>query len=123
MDMSLFGAVLLGLLFLLMANQPSPHSSVFGFMDMPRSKHSCSIPGALREDALRIMISRDGQVYLGRYAVAARDLPGMVLERLRNGAERRVYVAVDGRAQYGDVETVLEAVRLAGIDKLTFVMR
>jgi hypothetical protein len=35
MDMSLFGGVLLALLFLLMANQPSPHSSVFGFMECP----------------------------------------------------------------------------------------
>jgi biopolymer transport protein ExbD len=79
------------------------------------------MPGALREDTLKIFVTRDGAIYFREHRIALEDLADEIREGLRNGAERRVYIAVDARAKYGDVGAVLEKVRLAGIEKVAFL--
>jgi biopolymer transport protein ExbD len=82
------------------------HYSIFGHIDHAKAKHSTMLPGALKEDALRVIVSRDGRVFLGNSFVERRDLTEMIREGIRNGAEKKVYVAADSRARYVDVAEV-----------------
>jgi biopolymer transport protein ExbD len=98
---------------------PSGHVGVY--VDLPRSEHSSRLPAALREDAMRVSILRDGRVYLGLYRIAVEDLPIQIREGLRGGAENRVYLYADARARYADVKMALDAVRLAGVKQVSFI--
>jgi hypothetical protein len=60
------------------------------------------MPGALREDALRVALTRDGAIYFREHRIALEDLPNEIREGLRSGAERKVYIAVDARAKFGE---------------------
>jgi biopolymer transport protein ExbD len=119
----LVGTVLL-LLIIFMVGQPTPHHhSIFNYVDLPQSTKSTPMPGALKEDALRVFLTRDGSIYFGNSRTAPDDLSRSLREGLRNGAEKRVFLIVDTRARYADVEPVLDAVRLAGIARATFIVR
>jgi len=79
------------------------------------------MPGALKEDALKVVVARNGNIYLREHRIFLEDLPNEIREGLRSGAERKVYVAVDARAKYGEVPAVLDKIRLAGVEKVAFL--
>jgi len=114
-----FVSVMLALLFLLMPN---------GYHDLPRysvdlaeTRHAIPMPGAAREDAMRISITRDGKLFFRDHGVMPADLPNEISEGVRNGAEKRVYLAVDARAKYGDAKAILVQLRLAGIENVSLL--
>jgi biopolymer transport protein ExbD len=118
-DMWGFVSVMLALLFLLM-----PWTVVDGnaaAADLVSVRHSTRMPGALKEDALRVVVTRDGTIYFREHRIALEDLPNEIREGLRSGAERKVYIAVDARAKFGDVPAVLDKIRLAGVEKVAFL--
>jgi biopolymer transport protein ExbD len=118
-DMWGFVSVMLVLLFLLM-----PLSVVDGkraSADLVGARYSARMPGALKEDALQVMVTRDGNIYFREHGVALEDLPNEVREGLRNGAENKVYIAVDARAKYGEIRAILDKIRLAGIENVAFL--
>lgn len=92
-----------------------------GPADLPQSSHSAPMPKALREDALVITIARDGSVYFRDLRVLKGNLPDMIREGLRNGAENTVYIKADARAKYGAVKAVLDQVRLSGVQNINFI--
>lgn len=114
----LFG-ILLVLLFILMVYPPVPYHGVG--VDRAIAVHSTPMPGATKEDAMRVFVMRDGRVYFGNHAIATEDLPSEIRERVRNGAEREIYLAVDARAKYGDAEKVLDQIRVSGIRDVSFL--
>ena len=71
---------------------------------------------ALRDDAVKIYLTKDGSIYLCNQRVSAEGLSQQIRDSFASGAERRVYLAVDARARYWEVGTVLDEVRAAGID-------
>src|ERR1700676_3946741 len=84
--------------------------------DLAKVVHPIRMPGASREGALLITITRDGRAYFGFEQINAVDLPAKIQDRLKDlGVERKVYIAVDERAWWVAVEPVLNAVRSAGI--------
>jgi len=114
-----FVSVMLVLLFLLM-----PWTVVDGgrpAADLVSVRHSTRMLAALREDALQVVVTRDGRLYFREHHIALEDLPNEIREGLKNGAERKVYIAVDARAKYGDVPPILDKIRLAGVEKIAFL--
>jgi len=89
--------------------------------DLVVAHHSTRLPNALREDCLRVTISRDGSVYFRDSRISLRDLSNLFQEGMRHGAEKKAYVSADARAKYGDVGAVLEQIRLAGIENIAFL--
>jgi biopolymer transport protein ExbD len=118
-DMWGFVSVMLVLLFLLMplagVDRRGPAADLFSV------RHSTRMPGALKEDALKVVVTRDGTIYFREHRIALEDLPNEIREGLRSGAERKVYIAVDARAKFGDVPAVLDKIRLAGVEKVAFL--
>jgi biopolymer transport protein ExbD len=114
---------LLGMLFTLliifMVNVPLPHHG--NFVDLVKTRHSVYQLRAIREDAVYVFITRDGTAYFGNTRINPIELPDQIRARVREGAERKVYLTVDARARFGRVATVVDGVRLAGLQDISFI--
>jgi hypothetical protein len=49
------------------------------------------MPGALREDAMRIRITRDWRIFFRDHGVLCNDLPDEILKSARDGAEKKFF--------------------------------
>ena len=118
---AVMGMVLLVILLLFMADT-SPHHYRAVSVDLPHVLHPVAMPGASREDAIRVSIMRDGRVFVGTDQVTSVSLPQKIADRLKDkDVERKVYIAVDMRARWGAAKPVLDAVRAAGILRVAFL--
>jgi biopolymer transport protein TolR len=113
----------LGLSFVLlcafMTSQPMITSS--HMTDLFTAPHAHSVPAAKRWDSIHIAITPDGSIYFGNSKVAIDELPNRIRDATLNGAEKKVYLAVDVRARYGEVKIVLAQIQLTGIEKVCFL--
>jgi biopolymer transport protein ExbD len=116
-----FVSVMLVLLFMFLGETQS-YPDLPGYtVDRAIAVHSTAMPGAQKEDAMQINVSRDGRLFFRNAQVALQELPDQIRQGAKNGAEKRIYLAVDARAKYGDVAVVLDQIRLAGIEKVSFL--
>jgi biopolymer transport protein ExbD/biopolymer transport protein TolR len=91
-------------------------------VDLPKVNHPVSLPGAAREDAMIVTVSRDGKIFLGVDQMTPMHLPAKIADRLTDqSVERKVYIAADMRARWGVVKLALVGVRAAGILRVAFV--
>lgn len=98
-----------------------PHLVWWVSVDLPIALHSVSQPHAIREDSIRISIVRDGEVYFHTTPVLPEDLAGVIRNAVKDGAEKKAYLAVDSRAMYRDVDVVVDQIRVAGISDICFI--
>jgi biopolymer transport protein TolR len=120
-DTTAFAGIMLCLVFLFMAPIISYRGLPDHQTDLARTEHATSIPGANREDALTVTVTRNGSVYISNHPVTLSQLKAAIQEGLRNGVEKKAYVKADARAKYGDVDAVVAAIRSTGIDEIAFV--
>jgi biopolymer transport protein ExbD len=99
-------------LFLVLA---APHTHDGVPVDFPSAQNSTRQPHALREDAMRVVVTRDGRIYFGNHAANPQELPELIRTALREGSEKTIYLVADRRAKYADVKVALDQIRLAGI--------
>jgi biopolymer transport protein ExbD len=116
-----FVSIMLVLLFLLIEPMLFTDVPLRRSVDRAVATHSTLLPGALKEDAMQVTVMRDGQVFFRDHHVLPVELPNKIREGMRNGAEKRIYLAVDARARYGDAIVVLDQIRLAGIENVSFL--
>lgn len=109
----------LALLVVYMTFAPPSHHGVV--VDPYISRSATPMPTALREDALRVMVTRDGSIYFGNAKIAGEDLAGQIRRRLQSGAQRKVFFVVDQRTPFGDLTIALDEVRHAGIWDIAFL--
>lgn len=119
MDWSVFRAVSLVLLivFLGVLSPITGPSSI----QLPSAKLAVQLPGAAREDALLIAVTRDGKIFLARDQTNAAHLSESLRSQVARGSEKRVYITADARARYGAVAAVIDASRAAGIEQVSFI--
>jgi len=114
-------AMVVFVVLLIFMTVPTHHNGVS--VDLAHVSHPVPMPGALREDAMKVTIRRDGKVYFGSDQINVIDLPAKVLDRLKDrGVERKIYVVADMRARWGTVKMVLDGVRSAGIIRVAFLV-
>jgi biopolymer transport protein TolR len=116
MDPLPFLGFVLVLLFAFMTAEPLITKAVS--IDLPTALHAITAPGATKWDAIHIWVTRDGTIYFRKQKVLAEELPNRIHDAVLNGAEKRIYLSVDARARYSDVEVVLPQVQLAGVEKV-----
>jgi biopolymer transport protein ExbD len=97
------------LLIIVLVAMPTPHHGKS--VDLARAANSVSMPNSLREDSMRISITRSGHVFFHTATVSPIDLSNLIRDDLSKSAEHKVYLAVDARAKYGDVSSVLDQIR------------
>jgi biopolymer transport protein ExbD len=115
-----FAAILMFLLLIFLPIQPhggrrQPPT------DIPKSVSATTQPGARREDAIEIYVTRDGAVYFRQSATRLEDLTPALQSAIQEGAEKKAYVRADARAKNGDVEAVVDEIRRAGITQIAFL--
>ena len=108
-----FVGVFMVLLFIFMLIPPS-HAGM-SLVDLPKAKSATLQLGPLREDAIRILVARDGRCYFHSTAAEPRDLPDLIRTAIRDGSERKVYLFADSRAKNVSVGIVVDQIRIAGI--------
>jgi biopolymer transport protein TolR len=113
-DVTPFASVMVFLLALMMIGTPSPYHGVG--VDLPKVWHPIGMWRANREDALIIVVMRDGRIFFGSDRVRPEGLVAKISERLAHGAKREVYIRADARARYGTVSAVLGGIRAAGVE-------
>jgi biopolymer transport protein ExbD len=106
------------LLLVAMISDPPRHGTL---VDRCLSRHATPMPAALRDDAVKVMVGRDGAIYLGGTQVASEDLAEQIRQRLQSGAQHKVFLTVDQRARFGDLAIVLDEVRRAGVRDIAFL--
>jgi biopolymer transport protein ExbD len=114
---SALGCVVLFLI-IAMISDPPHHGMA---LDRYISHNATPMPAALRDDAMRVMLTRDGSIYLANHRVASEDLPEQIRRRLQSGAQHKVFLVVDQRARYRDLSIVLDELRYARIWDITFL--
>jgi biopolymer transport protein ExbD len=117
-----FAAIFLAL-WLLFAQMFVPlDMSIWRSVELTRASHSAPIPGALKDDAIIVSLSTSGDMYFEQHTMP-NELEGKIRERLERGAEKRIYLNVDSRAQCGDLKAVLSQISSAAIENVTFITR
>lgn len=114
-----FLGVFSALLFVFLSITPDTHDGVY--VTLPEAQSATLQPGALREDAIRIAVARDGRIFFGSAAAQPGELPNLIHTALRHGSEKTVYLLADSRAKNGDIEIVVDQMRLAGITNLVIL--
>ena len=89
-------------------------------IELPKARNPIALPDADKEDAVKVSITRDGQIFLspGLERVNAEDLAPKVRDLLQNRTSRMVFLRADGRAKYEKVEDVVDNLRSGGVDQL-----
>jgi biopolymer transport protein TolR len=108
--------VMLVLLIIFMVVTPMLQKGIS--VDMPKVNNPEQMPDADKEDALLVSIMRNGDVFFGTEKITPDNLTTRVKDRLANRVDKRVYVKADSRAHFGNVVSVVDAVRAAGVDDL-----
>jgi biopolymer transport protein ExbD len=78
-------------------------------------------PGARREDAITVGITRDGWIFFNDQRIRLEDLQDEIQKAIRSGAEYKVYVKPDARCMYRDFARVVDEVRAAKVEKIAFI--
>jgi len=110
-----FVGVLLALLMMFMG---APVGHPFVAADLPGSFQATRQPNALREDVMKVTVTRDGRVFFRKQQVQAKSLPILIRGAVGERAERKVYLAVDSRAKYGDAAAVVDEIGKVGIREI-----
>ena len=109
----ILGVAIMVLIIFMLVSGHSPHHMVIA--DLTRARTAVAEPRAMREDAIRVTISRDGSVYFRNQKTDPEALPELIRKAVEDGAERKVYLTVDGRAKYGDAKVVYDAIAAGGV--------
>ncbi len=106
--------VMLVLLVIFMVITPMLQKGVS--VDMAKVNNPVPMPDADKEDALLVVVMRDGRIYFGTDRVTLDELTNKVKDRLANKVDKTVFIRADMRAKYGSVVDVVDNVRSAGVD-------
>ncbi|HXN23665.1 MAG TPA: biopolymer transporter ExbD [Candidatus Dormibacteraeota bacterium] len=87
-------------------------------VDLARVENPKEMDAANQDDAIIVAITRDAHVFIGTTEVRKEDITTQVKDRIANRLDKIVFVKSDGRAKYGEVVSVVDEVRAAGVDKL-----
>jgi biopolymer transport protein ExbD len=83
--------------------------------------HAKNLPRAIRKDTIWITVRRDGSPYFRNSRVLPDQLPNKFRDAVLNGAEKRIYLNVDARAKYGDVNALQPYIQLSGVENLSIL--
>ena len=79
------------------------------------------MPDAEKTDAVEVAITRDGKFFLNAQPVKLGDITKQVGDLMSNKLNKVVFIKSDARAKYGDVVSVVDNVRAAGIQQLGLI--
>jgi biopolymer transport protein ExbD len=93
------------------------------FLGAGKNGLNVNLPAARAAEAqprqdLEITLRADNALFLGRDRISLRDLPGALKARRRTANIDMVIIQADQRVLYDRIVQVMDAVKLAGLDKI-----
>ena len=87
-------------------------------VDMAKAQNAISMPNADKDDAILLVVTRDGHTFLGNTEVSMDEITSKVRDLVSDRLDKTVFIRSDSRAQYGTVVKVVDQVRSAGVENL-----
>ena len=87
-------------------------------VDLAITNNAHEMQDADKDDAIVVAITKDGSIYLKNARIAKETVTDQVKDLISNRLDKTVYVKSDARAKYGDVVSVVDEIRSAGVDQL-----
>jgi biopolymer transport protein ExbD len=113
------GVAILMLIIVMLVEGSTPHHGVYA--DLALTKEAVRQPKAVREDAMRVTVTRDGSVYFRNAKIDPSDLPHLIRQAVKEGAERKVYLIVDSRGKYRDAKVVYDLIAEGGVREICLI--
>jgi biopolymer transport protein ExbD len=88
---------------------------------LAKAENAVAMPDAGRDDAIVVALVRDGAVFLGPVKVDPAQLGSRIRDNRTDRTGETMYLRADARAQYRDVEKVIDAMRSAGAEEVGLV--
>ena len=111
--------VMLVLLIIFMVITPLLQKGVS--VDKALTHNPRKMPDAEKTDAVEVAVTRDGKYFLNAQPVALDDVTKQVDDLMANKLNKVVFIKSDARAKYGDVVSVVDNVRAAGVEQLGLI--
>jgi biopolymer transport protein ExbD len=108
--------IMLVLLIIMMVITPMLQKGVS--VDMAKVNSPVDMPDADKDDAILLSVTRDGSVYLRQTKIDISQVTDKVKDEVQNRLNKVVFIKSDSRTKYGDVVTVVDDVRAAGVEQL-----
>ena len=108
--------IMLVLLIIMMVITPMLQKGVS--VDMARVNSPVDMPDADKDDAILLSVTRDGTVYLRTTKIDLSQVTEKVKDEVKDRLNKVVFIKSDARTKYGDVVTVVDDVRAAGVEQL-----
>lgn len=91
---------------------------------LPKAPHGVEDPDINKESAVIVAVPTDGVYYLGKDAMSLSEIQSRIQKMMENKPinERIVYVKGDNRVRYGEIVSVIDTIRSAGIDRVGLVV-
>jgi biopolymer transport protein ExbD len=93
-----------------------------GPSDLPKVDNPIMAPDADRDDAIVIVVTYNGTVFWRKDPISIDVLRQELRHRLERNPQAQIFLAVDAHAGYGNVATVLAALRSVGVEKVVFLV-
>jgi len=108
--------IMLVLLIIMMVITPMLQKGVS--VDMAKVNNPVDMPDADKDDAILLSITRDGTIYLRQNKIDMSQVTAKVKDEVQNRLKKVVFIKSDSRTKYGDVVSVVDDVRAAGVEQL-----
>ncbi len=116
-DMVVFSFTIVVVLYVFMII-PQPYN---GGPDLPRVRNPIGLPDANRDDALMIILTRDGKIFFQMDQVTAQDLPRLIRDSINRGSKPEIFFKVDARARAGHFMEAFDAIRPTGVQSISIL--
>ena len=87
-------------------------------VELAKVNNPTDMQNADKDDAIIVAVARDGSIYLGAKKTPKDQITSLVRDLISTRLDKTVFVKSDARARYGDVVSLVDEVRAAGVDNL-----
>ena len=87
-------------------------------VDLAKVANPIDMPEADKNNAVIVVISRSGDIYLGNTRTSIDEVSSLVRDRISGRADKTIFIRSDARARYGNVVRLVDKIRSAGVDNV-----
>jgi biopolymer transport protein ExbD len=87
-------------------------------VELAKAENAVAMPEAGSEDAIVVVVTRNGMVFLGQNRIDPPQLGSYIRDKLASKTDKTIYFRADARAKYRDVENAIDNLRSTGVKEV-----